>query len=196
MKFKYGVVLTGGIATGKSTTADIFRSYGVEIIDADKIGHETLEVYSEEINNLFDEDILIDGEIDRPTLGKIIFSNNKEREKLNEFIHPKIKQEIILRALSLENKERSFLVDIPLFFETNNYNEFDKVIVVYTTPEKQLEQLVSRNGFSKEEALKRINSQMNIDEKKLKGTEVIYNIRNLEYLKSECLRVFNKISYL
>ena len=194
MKFKYGVVLTGGIATGKSTTADIFRSYGVEIIDADKIGHETLEVYSEEINDLFDEDILIDGEIDRPTLGKIIFSNNNEREKLNEFIHPKIKQEIILRTLSLENKERLFLVDIPLFFETNNYNEFDKVIVVYTTPEKQLEQLVSRNGFSKEEALKRINSQMNINEKKLKGTETIYNIENIEHLKSECLRVFNNIT--
>jgi len=194
MKFKYGTVLTGGIATGKSTTAKIFKRYGVEIIDADEIGHQILDLYAEEVNELFEEELINKNIIDRGKLGKIIFSNEDERKKLNKFLHPKIKQEIILQSLSLENKEKIFLVDIPLFFETNNYSEFNKVIVVYSTPERQLKQLMERNGFSKEEALKRIASQLPIDEKKERASYIINNIKDIKYLEEECKRVFDEIS--
>jgi len=193
MKFKYGVVLTGGIATGKSTVSNIFQSYGVEIIDADKIGHYILDLYAKEINNLFEMNVIENNKINRKKLGEIIFSNISEREKLNNFIHPKIKKEIINQAIELEKKKSLYLLDIPLYYETNNYNEFNRVIVVYTTQEKQLSQLMNRNGFSKEEATKRINSQLNIEEKKNKGTYVIENIKDLDNLNKECQVIFNEI---
>jgi len=163
MNFKYAIALTGGIATGKSSVAKIFREYGLEIIDADKIAHQTLDKNSKEIAKLFGEKYIIENRVNRKELGKLIFSNRDKKRELEEFIHPLIYQEILNQSDKLDRLKRKYIIDIPLFFETKRYPIRD-VIVVYTPKELQLKRLIKRDNISKDEALKRINSQ--IDKKK------------------------------
>ena len=121
MAFKYAVVLTGGIATGKSTVAKIFQDYGFDIIDADKIAHNMLDLQHEEIAKLFGSEYVENQKVLRKKLGSLIFGDNKEKLRLEALLHPLIFSEIETQSLLLDEKNKPYLVDIPLFFETNRY---------------------------------------------------------------------------
>jgi dephospho-CoA kinase len=192
MAFKNAVVLTGGIATGKSTVANIFKGYGFEIIDADKIAHEMLDVHHQEIAELFGLEYVKEGKVIRKKLGALIFSDKKEKARLEALLHPLIFEEIEKESRELDKKEAPYLVDIPLFFETNRY-PIKKSIVVYIPQKMQLERLMKRDNITKEEAQRRIDAQMNIEEKKHRATYLIENKRDLEALKRVCDRVKVKI---
>jgi len=183
--FKYAIALTGGIATGKSTVASLLGLNGMRIIDADTISHEILDASVSWIKESFGEEYINTSKVDRAKLGTLIFSQPEAKKKLEAYLHPKIRQEIEKRAKKQDAFKFPYLIDIPLFFENRNYDIEDSV-VVYTPQEIQLERFIKRNAYSKEESLKRINSQMPIEEKKAKATWVIDNSKNLKHLQKEC----------
>jgi dephospho-CoA kinase len=192
MLFEYAVVLTGGISTGKSTVAEIFKDYGFVIIDADKIAHRMLDVHQSEIIELFGEAYVHEGKVNRKALGTLIFGDEKEKKRLESLMHPLIYDEIERQAKEEDLKEKPYLVDIPLFYETNRYPIKD-VIVVYIPKEMQLERLMKRDNSIVEAAEERIGSQLSIEEKKQKATHLIDNRGNLKELQNACDRVKRKI---
>lgn len=192
MAFKYAVVLTGGIATGKSTVAKIFKAYDFEIIDADKVAHEMLDLYHKDIAQLFGAQYVEDGKVLRKKLGALIFTDKKEKKRLENLLHPLIFTKIGQLAMILDNLRKPYLVDIPLFFENNRY-PIKESIVVYVPPKLQLKRLMNRDASTKEEAQARIDAQMDIEEKKQRATYLIDNQGDRKNLQQLCDKVKDRI---
>jgi dephospho-CoA kinase len=184
MAFKYAIALTGGIATGKSTVASLMALNGMRVIDADTISHQILDASSAWVAETFGEEYVKDSKVDRTTLGSMIFSNPEQKKILEEYLHPKIRSEIEQQSVKQDSFAFPYLIDIPLFFEKGSYDIKDSV-VVYTPSDIQLERFMKRNNFTKEESLKRIASQMPIEEKKARATWVIDNSKDLKHLQQE-----------
>ena len=184
MAFKYAIALTGGIATGKSTVASLMALNGMRVIDADTISHEILDASSSWVKETFGDEYLNGSKVNRTKLGSLVFSDESAKKVLEEFLHPKIRDEIEKRSEKQDSFKFPYLIDIPLFFENSAYDIQDSV-VVYTPKEVQLERFMKRNGYSEEESLKRIASQMPIDEKKERATWVIDNSKKLKHLQQE-----------
>ena len=188
MAFKYAIVLTGGIATGKSSVAKIFKEFGFYIIDADKIAHNILDSSYLNIRELFGTKYIENQKVNRKELGRLIFSNSLAKQKLEELLHPLIYQEIERLSIEQDSYKKPYIIDIPLFFETNRY-PIDKSIVVYTPSQTQLRRLIKRDSSTIKEAQQRINSQIDIEIKRFKATYLIDNSRDLKFLQDECDRV-------
>ncbi|MDM5272557.1 dephospho-CoA kinase [Sulfurovum sp. zt1-1] len=193
MAFEYAIVLTGGIATGKSTVAKIFAEYGFKIIDADDIAHEVLDAQHPQIVGMFGSGFVKEGKVDRKALGAVVFADKEKRKQLEALLHPLIYEEIEAASSKLDELKMPYLVDIPLFFETGRY-PIKRSLVVYTTKEQQLKRLMQRDGYNTQNALQRIEAQLPIDEKRDRATYVIDNTGDLEHLKAECERVIEKIN--
>jgi len=182
--FKYAIALTGGIATGKSTIAKILSFNGFSIIDCDKIAHEVLDEHSKDIALLFGDEYLHDDKthINRAKLSKLIFSSPNDKTNLEALLHPLIFDRVKKQADIYDKSCKKYILDIALFFESTNYEykNIKEIIVAYTNKELQLQRLMQRDGFSKEEALKRINSQIDIEIKKQKATYVIDNCKDIK----------------
>ena len=192
MAYEYAIALTGSIATGKSTVASLLALNGMRVIDADTISHEILEENAQWVRDTFGEEYLLGTKVNRPKLGEYIFSHSEAKKTLEEFLHPKIQQEIEKRSEKQDSFEFPYLIDIPLFFENNNYN-IKESVVVYTPADVQLERFMKRNGYTKEESLKRIASQLPIDEKRKRATWVIDNSKDLKHLQQEVEAFVEKI---
>ncbi len=190
--FKNGIVLTGSIASGKSTTCNLLKLYGFTIIDADKIAHETLNQQSSAIASLFGKEFVENGVVNRKRLGQKIFNDKEAKRELEKLLHPLIKKEIIDRSQKIEKKGVPYIIDIPLFFETKNY-DIEKVAVVYAPKKIILERLIKREGMSEEEAKKRIEMQIDIEEKRKLATFVIDNSSDLKDLQKEVEEFVEKI---
>lgn len=192
MAFKYAIALTGGIATGKSTVASLLMLNGMRIIDADTISHEILEASKEWVIETYGAEFVKNGKVDRASLGQLVFSDSHAKKVLEDFLHPKIRAEIEERSEKQDTFSFPYLIDIPLFFEKGSY-DIKESVVVYTPKEIQLERFIKRNGYSKEESLRRIESQMDIEEKKRRATWVIDNSKDLKHLQKECEAFVEKI---
>ena len=182
--------ITGSIACGKSTVSDYLKEKGYTIIDADKLGHIALtsEDVKRRLSETFGANILVNNEISREVLGKLVFGNDNNLKKLNNIIHPKIKELILKLQEEHENEDLVFL-DIALLYEANFVDLVEKVAVVYVDEDVQLERLMTRNFLSKEEALKRIESQMSPQEKASLGDFVINN----SYRKEDTFQQIDEI---
>jgi dephospho-CoA kinase len=189
MSFLYAIVLTGGIATGKSSVAEVFGDFGFEVVDADEVAHKILDKQANRISKIFGAKYLLgDGRVDRKTLGSLVFTNRSKREQLEGLLHPLIRDELKSIASKLDKDKKPYLIDIPLFFESNSY-EIERSIVVYASRDIQLERLMQRDSYSRHEAMIRIESQMDIEQKRDRATYVIDNGSTKEHLRDECLRV-------
>ena len=192
MSFQYAIALTGGIATGKSTVASLLSLNGMRVIDADTISHKILDASSQWVKGTFGKEYISGEKVDRAKLGKLVFSNLDAKKHLEEYLHPKIRKEIEKRAIKQDKFSFPYLIDIPLFFENGAY-DIKESVVIYTPKEIQLERFMKRNGYSKEESLRRIESQMDIEEKKKRATWVIDNSKDLKHLQKECENFVEKI---
>jgi dephospho-CoA kinase len=195
MAFQFAIALTGGIGTGKSTLSALLQLNGLRIIDADKVAHETLQQSSDEVAELFGSQYLDDGIVNRKKLGGLIFSDKSAKEKLENLLHPKIFKTIEAESKKLDKFKFPYLIDIPLFFETKRY-PIENVIVVYSPKSLQIERVMERDSISKEEALRRIDSQISIEEKREFATILVDNSGNLKQLQSEAEKVVKRISEL
>jgi len=192
MAFQYAIVLTGSIATGKSSTVKLLEASGFHIIDADKIAHKILDEQHEAIAQKFGETLVHEGKVDRKALGAIVFSDTSKRKELEALLHPLIYDEIERLSIEQDRLKKPYFIDIPLFFENKRY-PIERSLVVYTTEEQQLERLMQREGYTKEEALNRIHSQIPIEKKRKLATYVIDNSGTLTQLEEECERVKEEI---
>lgn len=184
IELKNAIAITGGISTGKSSVCNLLKLYGYSIIDADTIAHNTLYCLHDKVVLAFGDGILdSNGNIDRKKLGEIVFSNPQKKEILQSILHPMIRNEILSRAEQLERYSKVYFVDIPLFFEVKERYSINKVLLVYTPKEIQLNRLIKRDGIDVDLALKKIQSQMDIEAKKLLSTYIVDNSKDLSYLQ-------------
>lgn len=186
------VGLTGGIASGKSAIAAIFQEKGAFIIDADKVAHEVIgpnEDAWKEIVKHFGKDILNpDGVIDREKLAAKVFDNEEALEKLNSIVHPRVVERFAKTVSDLKKKKNppeAVVFDVPLLIEAGMHKMVDTVVVVYVSSEKQKERLQKRNGFTLEEAEKRLAAQMSPEEKKTYADYIINNEKSLSETRKQ-----------
>lgn len=189
--------LTGGIGTGKSTAEEIFKRLGAYVIDADSIVHQLYkqEHIKEKLKQIFTEDIFDNNQdIDRKKVARIVFSDKTKRKVLEEIIHPEVNKYIDewLNQIEKNNPDAVAIVSVPLMIETGSYKKYQKIILVYAPKELQIERLIKK-GYSYEEAVSRINAQMDIEEKLKYADYVIMNTSTLENLENQVKRVFDEI---
>lgn len=190
MKVVLTIGLTGGIASGKSTVAAMFRDLHIPVIDADEIAHRVTAIDGEAyqlIVETFGSDILdSNGAIDRRRLGAIVFHDEQKRKQLNAIVHPLVRQHMLKQKEQYARKgEKAVVLDIPLLFESNLEHLVDRILVVYVDEQIQLRRLCERNGFSFEEAWARIKSQMPLEQKRKKADAVIDNNGTIEQTKRQ-----------
>lgn len=197
MQYQYAIVITGGIAVGKSTVKSLLYLNGYRCIDADLIAHKILDESYKDISVMFGREYVDDKQnppiVNRKKLGQLVFLDIKKKLELEQFIHPKINEEIQRLALIEEKREFTYFIDIPLFFETKNY-EIKKSLLVYAPKETQLIRLMKRDKIDKTQALARINAQMDIEQKRKLATYIVDNSKDLKHLQHECDILIEKIS--
>jgi dephospho-CoA kinase len=188
--------LTGGIASGKSTVARYFESLGAKIIDADRIGHEVIErgrAAYEEILNHFGKGILeSSGQIDRRKLGSIVFADPQQLRALNTIVHPRIiaREGELAHGYRNQNPRAVVIVDAALIFESGIGGNLRKVIVAWCRPEQQLERLMAKAGVSREEAERRIQAQMPVEEKRRRADYAIDCSGSLEATRRQADAIY------
>ena len=190
--FKNAIALTGGISTGKSTVCNLFKLHGFLTIDADVIAHRLLDENTNKIASMFGEQYVQNGKVIRKELGKIIFSNEENKLKLEALLHPLIKEQIIKESKIFEEQNKPYFVDIPLFFE-KMYYPIPKSLVIYTPKELQIQRLMKRDNIDENEAKLKISNQMDIEEKRKLADMVIDNSQNLKHLQNEVERIIGEI---
>lgn len=183
MQFSNAIIITGCIASGKSTACKIIKNFGYNFVDADEISHQILDKNYQKIALEFGEEFVENKKVLRKKLGELLFNNKEKLKILEQILHPQIKSEILTQCKNLEKNNKIYFVDIPLFFERDDYKDFfKKIALVYAPKEAILKRLMSRNSLNKVEAKTRINLQMDIEEKKKLSTFIIDNSSNLEEL--------------
>lgn len=172
--------LTGGIATGKSLVGLFFSEKGIPVIDADQLARDAVLPGSPALGKiiaLFGPDVLThDGLLDRKRLGTIIFSDSEKRRQLEEILHPEIRkraEEQIAQAVAIGHKRLIYMA--PLLIEAGAADRVDDIWVVTVRPDIQIERLMRRDGINREEAERRVKSQMSLSEKERYGSVVINN---------------------
>ncbi|MBA4496462.1 dephospho-CoA kinase [Paenactinomyces guangxiensis] len=192
--------LTGGISTGKSTVSAMLKERGAVIIDADQVAREVVEPGTEGLRRIYEhfgkQVLHEDGRLNRSVLGDIIFWNEDLRKKLNELLHPLIRDVIMERTRVVLEKNPSEIViwDVPMLIEGNLTQFVEKVIVVYIPEPIQLKRLMKRNSLSEAEARKRIASQLSIEEKKKLADYVIDNSGSLEMTERQVDQLWNYLT--
>ncbi len=172
------VGLTGGIATGKSTVAQMFKRCGAVIIDADQLARDVVRRGKpawREIVKVFGDDVLNqDGSIDRHALGTIVFHNRQKLRRLEHIIHPRVAREEqrLARRIAKRAPHAVVVYEVPLLFESGAHQRVDTIVVVTADRETQIARLKHRNGMTRTEALRRIKSQMPLAQKVL-GADVV-----------------------
>jgi len=180
------VGLTGGIACGKSTVARLFAEKGAFHIDFDRLAHAVVEpdlsAWQQIIDYFGSEVLHPDRTIDRTTLGSIVFKDKRKRAQLNSIVHPAVFAAWCCRTQEIKEikPDAIILSDAPLLIEEKMQPLFDLVMLVYVSEEEQADRLMMRNGLSREEALRRLKSQMPIDDKLPFAQIVIKNQGPLE----------------
>ncbi len=176
--FKIG--LTGGIASGKSTVLTYFKDKGIPYIDADIVAREVVEPGNEGLKAIVDtfgsHVLQDDGTLNREALGAIVFHNEEKRQLLNSCLKIHIRNRIMELTSQYEQGNTPILIyDIPLLIEGEWYTMMDEVWLVYVNETTQIERLMSRNGYTREDAIARINSQMRLDDKRAYADIIINN---------------------
>lgn len=187
------VAIAGNIASGKSCVESILASKGYSVYDTDSIAHDILATSYKVRESFKNFDILnFKGEISREKLGKVVFSNSEMKKKLEDIIHPEVRNELN-KIFDLSKADEIVFVSVPLLFEAHFEDMFDKSILVMTDDKIRLERLMKRNNLSEEDAQLRINSQMPQEEKVKKVDFVIKNNSSLENLKLEIDNLLNQL---
>lgn len=194
--------LTGGIASGKTTVADILKELGAYIVDFDLLAREVIEPGRrafKDIVDYFGQKVLhSDGHIDRKKISRIVFSDHEKRKMLEGFTHPPILDAFSKRveSIALMGEHSVIIAVVPLLFELKLQSLFNKTILVYIPAEEQLKRLIKRNKIEREEALRIIQSQMPIDEKIDLADYLIDNHGNEKATRKEVETLWMKLNNL
>jgi len=194
----YIIGLTGGIASGKSTVSNILRQLGAYIIDADKLAREVVlpgEPGWKEVVEYFGHEILLpDKTINRKVLAEKIFSNSAAKKQLEEIIHPRIraKVEAAMQQAALQGYD-IVVLDVPLLLEVGWHDMADEVWVVFIDAETQLSRLMARDGLDRLQAIRRLNSQMALTEKRKFADIIINNNGSVDNTRQQLLAAWHQV---
>ena len=193
------VGLTGSIAVGKSFVCEVFRELGCAVLDADKVARDVVEPGTDGLKSVveaFGDSVLqLDGSLDRPKLGSIVFRDKEKRLLLNSIIHPLVfeSQNAWLEHVELNDPDAIAIVDAALMIESGGYKRFDKLIVVWCKAELQLQRLMTRDGISKEVAEARIAAQLPQDEKKRYADLLIDTSNGYDDTRRQTTEIFRQL---
>ena len=192
--------LTGGIVSGKTSVAIKFRELGAKIIDADKIAREIVqpgEAAWKKIVHYFGHAVLLDNnQINRAKLAKIVFNNPQAMAELNKITHPIIIDHIKIKIAELKRNNMNktvCIVDAPLIYETGIERLMDKIIVVYISKSEQINRLIKRDKMTREEAVKKIESQISIEKKREWADYIIDNQSSFEETEQQIKKIWHDI---
>ena len=191
--------LTGGVATGKTTVAGMFRDLGAVVIDADEIGHQAISAaqpaYDELIARFGRGILAADGEIDRRRLGALVFADTEKRAALDAVVHPRIirRVEELASEYHAQAPGEVILVDAALIFEAGIGGRLKEVIVAWCRPEQQLERLMAKTGLPLAEAQLRIAAQLPIEEKLRRADFVIDCSGSLEETRQQVAALYPRL---
>jgi len=189
--------ITGNIAAGKTTVENIITEKGFKLIEADNICHFAMEedlTIIKNIKNTFSNFNIIDnnGKINRKILGEVIFSNLELKSKLENILHPYVKEKI-QKFISDNTNEDIIFISVPLLYETGMEKLCDKTILVCADENIRLTRLIARNNFSQEHALSRIKSQMPQEKKTELADFIIDNNSDLDSLKNQTEQILKEL---
>ena len=190
--------LTGGIASGKSAVAAMLRELGFAVLDADALGHKLIEpgqaAYAEVIQEFGPSITDSSGSIDRSKLGAVVFADRAKLDRLNAIVHPRV-AEVILSQFEVWRRagvRDAVFVEAALLVESGIHKKLDGLVVVWCSPEQQLERLVAR-GLSETEARRRISAQLHVEEKLRLATEKIDCSGSLEETRRQIEALAGKL---
>lgn len=188
------VGLTGGIGSGKTTVAELFHQLGAPIIDADLIAREITEegqpAYLAIVKKLGDGILLQENQLDRKKLRDRIFADNDLKQWLEELLHPIIKKAIVDRTSKLDFAY--CIVSIPLLVETQSFDLVDRVLVIETNIDFQIERTMTRDSSTPDQVLKIIQSQATGTERMNVADDIIYNNGDLQQLSEQVQKIHNQ----
>ena len=193
------VGLTGGIASGKSTVAEMFRRHGAHLIDADRVSRDVVapgRPALEEIVEAFGRGVLRpDGALDRAALGAIVFNDDDARARLNAIVHPRIweEEDRLCAIYEARDPDGIVMIDAAVIIEAGGADRVDLMVVVDVDAEEQLARLVAK-GMSEEEARARIRSQMPAVEKRTYGDYVLNKRGSVEETGRQVERVWGELA--
>ena len=171
--------ITGGIASGKSTVTNFLRQKGFQVVDADAVVHQLQKpggrLFEALVQHFGQEIILENGELNRPLLASLIFSNTEEQEWSKQIQGEIIREELASLRDKLAQTESIFFMDIPLLFEQDYSSWFNETWLVYVEPDVQMERLMKRDQLSKDLAISRLAAQWTLEKKKGLASQVIDN---------------------
>ncbi|MEN6358378.1 MAG: dephospho-CoA kinase [Armatimonadota bacterium] len=199
----YVIGITGGIGTGKSTVLGMLAELGARVLSADDVARQVLDVGEPaylEVRKRFGEGVMLpDGRINRPALAQLIFADSKARADLDAITHPRIIDKIGLAIKTFRDNpadDKVLAVEIPLLMECHMESMVDEVILVAAEQETQVSRLTSRSGISRDDALRRIGSQMPMEFKVRRADRVIWNDSDLGSLRASVEGVWREILLL
>lgn len=193
------VGLTGSIGVGKTFVASVFEQLGARVLDADQTAREVVmpgKPGLRAITDAFGEEILNpDGTLNRKQLASLVFADEDKRQRLNAILHPFIiaRQDDILNEWEAKDPQGIGIVDAALMIESGGYRRFDKLIVVHCRPDVQLERLMLRDQLSRDEAQRRIDSQMSQEEKQKFADYLIDTSDGFEPTRAQTTRVYERL---
>jgi len=196
------VGITGGIASGKTTVADMFAEMGAVHIDYDLLARQAVEPGKpawKDILKYFGSHVLNeDKSIDRKKLGGIVFQDPAKRKKLESFTHPRIHELFVEQLGEITKRDPGSIiqVSVPLMIEQNLQHMFHKLVVVYVSEETQLERLMTRDKMSEDDARAILKAQLSIEEKVRYADFVIYNDRSVGETKKQVRDLWQKLRHL
>ncbi|WP_413454543.1 dephospho-CoA kinase [Glutamicibacter sp. FR1] len=191
------VGLTGGVASGKSAVAAKLASLGAVVIDADALARQVVEPGTSglaAIKDTFGEGILLpDGSLDRPALGAIVFSDAAQRAKLNEIVHPLVREQAAaLREVAAPGA--LVVEDIPLLVESGQADLFDAVIVVQAPHDERIRRMVQDRGWSREDAEARMAAQATDEQRAAVADYLLDNSGSLEELEAQVASLYRQLA--
>ena len=188
--------ITGGISSGKSTVTNFLRQRGFQVVDADALVHQLQapggRLYNILVEHFGNQVVLKNGQLNRPLLASLIFSNPEEQEWSKETQGQVILEELAAFKNQLAQTEAIFFMDIPLLFEQGYESWFDEVWLIYLDRETQIERLMNRDKLSLEAAESRLASQWSLDKKKKLATHIIDNSGSLDQLLSQIISLLER----
>ena len=191
MAKKYIVGLTGGIASGKTTVANLFAQYGIDLVDADVIAREVVSIGSDGLNAIkqhFGQGILLaDNSLDRAALRAKVFNNPEQRLWLNNLLHPMIRHRMLDQVQA--STSAYVIMVVPLLFENHLDSLVDTTLVVDIAPELQVSRTMQRDGVSKEQVEHILASQMTQEQRLALADNIIDNQGEHEQLRSQVFRL-------
>ena len=181
--------ITGGIASGKSTVTNFLRKQGFQVVDADALVHQLQKpgdrLFEALVQHFGQKVILESGELNRPLLASLIFSNPKEREWSKMIQGEIIREELANLRDQLAQTEEIFFMDVPLLFEQDYSDWFDETWLVYVDRDVQVERLMKRDHLSMDEAESRLTAQWPLEKKKDLASHILDNNGNQNQLLTQ-----------